>query len=98
MSFLYVTLSRNLLKLHSITSKKSVTTKPGGNTYKNAMLAYLYMTWPNHAKLVKATAPKVALIKGAYLDRSRDFWLYDILTNERSICNFYRFDIKKHRK
>ena len=44
MSFLYVTLSRNLLKLHSITSKKSVTTKPGGNTYKNAMLAYLYMT------------------------------------------------------
>ena len=44
MSFLYVTRSRNLLKLHSATSKKAITTKLGGNTYKNEILAYLHMT------------------------------------------------------
>ena len=44
MSFLYVTCSRNLLKRHSATSKKNITTKDGGNTYKNEMVAYLYMT------------------------------------------------------
>ena len=39
MSFLYVMLSRNLLKLHSATSKKTTTTKHGGNTYKNINIA-----------------------------------------------------------
>ena len=74
-SFLYVTWSRNLLKLHSTTSKKTI----GGNTYKNEMVTYLHMTWPNHAKLIKAAAPKIALMKGTHLNRQHDFWLYDIL-------------------
>ena len=90
MSFLYVTWSRNLLKLYSATSKKAITTKLGGNTYKNEILAYLHMTWPNHAKVIKATAPKVVLMKGTYLNRPCDFWLYGILTDEKSICYFYK--------
>ena len=92
MSFLYVMWSRNLLKLHSPTSKKTITTKLGWNTYKNERVAYLHMTWVDHAKVIKATAPKVALRKGTNLNlnRSRDFWLYDILKNEKSICNFYK--------
>ena len=90
MSFLYVMWSRNLLKLHSPTSKKTITTKLGSITYKNERVAYLHMTWVNHAKVIKATAPKVALIKGTNLNSSREFWLYDTLTNEKSICNFYK--------
>ena len=90
MSFLYVMWSRNLLKLHSPTSKKTINTKLGSITYKNERVAYLHMTWVNHAKVIKATAPKVALMKGTNLNRPRDFWLYDILTNEKSICNFYK--------
>ena len=61
MSFLYFTWSRNLLKLHSATSRKVITTKLGGNTYKNEILTYLHMMWPNHAKRIKATALKLAL-------------------------------------
>ena len=57
----------------SATSKKTITTKLGGSTYKNEMVAYLHMTWPNHAKVIKATAPKVALMKGTHLNRPRDF-------------------------
>ena len=44
MSFLYVTWSRDLSKRHSATSKKTITAKVGGNTYKNEMVAYLHMT------------------------------------------------------
>ena len=44
MSFLYVMLSRNLLKLHSQTTETTMTTKRGGDTYKNERLAYLHMT------------------------------------------------------
>ena len=50
MSFLYFTWSCNLLKLHSATSRKVITTKLGGNIYKNEILTYLHMMWPNHAK------------------------------------------------
>ena len=90
MSFLCVMWSRNLSKLHSLTSKKTITTKLGGNTYKNERVVYLHITWANHSKVIKATAPKVALMKGINLNRPRDFWLYDILTNKKSICNFYK--------
>ena len=69
MSFLYVTLSCNLLQLHSATSKKTI----GGDKYKNEMVAYLHVTRPNHAKLIKAAAPKVVLMKGSHLNRSRGF-------------------------
>ena len=90
MSFFYVMWSRNLSKLHSATSKKTITAKLNGNTYKNEMVAYLHMTWHNQAKLIKATAPKVALMKGTHLNRPRDFGLYDILTNQKGICNFQK--------
>ena len=91
MSFLYVTWSRNLSKLHSPTSKKTITTKLGGSTCKNDRVAYLHMIGRNHAKVIKATAPpKIALMKDTHLNRSRDFWLYDILTNKKSICKFYK--------
>ena len=90
MSFLYFTWSRNLLKLHSATSRKVITTKLGGNTYKNEIVAYLHMMWPNHAKLIKTTSLKVALMKGIHLSRPRDFWLYYMLRNEKTIWNFYK--------
>ena len=94
MSFLYVTWLRNSLKLHSATSKMTI----GGNTLKNDMVAYLHMTWPNHAKLIKpnyaklikAAAPKIALMKGTHLTRPRDFWLHDTLANEKNMSNFYK--------
>ena len=73
MSFLYVMWSRNLLKLHSPTSKKTITTKLGGNTYKYESVAYIHMTWVNHTNVIKATAPKVALMKNTNLNRSRVF-------------------------
>ena len=47
------------------TPKKTI----GGNTYNNEMVAYLHMTWLNHAKLIKAAAPKTALMKGTGLNR-----------------------------
>ena len=87
LSFLYVMWSRNLLKLHSPTSKKTKTTKLGNITYKNERVSCLHMTWVNYAKVIKATALKVALMKGANLNRPRDFWLYGTLTNEKGICN-----------
>ena len=90
MPFLYVMWSRNSLKTLSATFQKTITTKLGGNTYKNERVAYLHITWVNHGKVIKGAAAKVALMKGTNLSRSRDFWLYDILTNEKRICNFYR--------
>ena len=80
MSFRYVMWSRNLLKRHSPTSKKTITTKLGGNTYKNERVAYLHMTWVNHTKVMKGTS----------LNRSCDYWLYDVPTNEKSIRKFYK--------
>ena len=100
MSFLYVMWSGNLLKPHGATSKKTITTKLGGNAYENERVAYVHMTWVNRAKLIKATTLKVALMKGTNLNRPRDIWLYDILTNKKSICNFCKklLDIKFDRK
>ena len=88
MSFLYVIWSRNFSKLHSGTSKKTVNTKLGGNTYRNERVAYLHMTWVIHAKAIKVTASKVALMKGTNLNRPRGFWLHDTLRNVKSIFNF----------
>ena len=48
------------------------------------------MTRPNPAKVMKATVPKDALMKGTHLNRPCGFQLYDILANEKSICNFYK--------
>ena len=50
------------------------------NTYENEMVAYLHVMWPNHGKVIKTTAPKVALMKGIHLNRPHDLWLHDILT------------------
>ena len=90
MSLLHVIWSRNLLKLYIPTSKKTVTTKLDGNTYKNERIAYLYRTWVNHAKVIKATTSKVALMEDTNLNRTDNFWSYYILTNEKSIFNFYK--------
>ena len=73
MSFLYVMRSRNLLKLHSPTSRKTITTKLDGNTYKNKRVAYLHIAWIDHTKVMKATAPKVTLMKGTNLNTPPDF-------------------------
>ena len=76
---IYVTWSRNLLKLHNATSTKTITSNVRGNSYKNKVVAYLHVTWPNHAKVIKATAPKVALMKGTPLNRPCDLimWYLD---------------------
>ena len=44
------------------------------------MVEDLHMSWPNHAKISQATTFKVALMKDALLNRSRDFWLYHIIS------------------
>ena len=87
--YLYVTWTSNLLKLHSAISKRTTTITLVKNKCQNEMVAYLHVTWPNHAIVIKAAAPKVALMKGAHLDRPRSFWLYDILTNEKCINSVY---------
>ena len=99
MPFLYVMWSLNLLKLRSPTSKKTITTKLGGNTYKNETVAYFHMTWVNHANVIKATAPKVALMKEAtwfsiiwYPDKWKEHM--QLLQKLLDI----KFDRKKHRK
>ena len=38
--------------------------------------------------MINATGPKVALMKGTYLIRSSDVWLYNILKNERAYETF----------
>ena len=49
----------------------------------------LHDSWHNHAKLIKATAPNLALIKGAHSYGSFDLWLCDILDKWRaSVTNF----------
>ena len=62
--FLYV--------IQSVTSTKTITTNHSGNTYQNKMVTYFHVTWPNYAKLIKTTAPKVPSMKGTYLNRPHD--------------------------
>ena len=86
MSFVYVIFikwSCNLLKLHSVPFTKTITTNSGGNTHQNEMVVYLHVTWSNHAKVIKALTPNIALMKGTYLNRPWDLRLHDILTNEK---------------
>ena len=56
----------------------------------------------NHAKLIKATALKLGLMKSAYPYRPRDLWLCEILTKEeRHITTFtkaFRHQIRKTKK
>ena len=56
----------------------------------------------NHAKLVKATALKLGLMKSAYPCRPCDLWLCEILTRrERHITTFtkaFRHQIQKTKK
>ena len=49
-----------LYALHGATSTKTITTNIDGNTYQNEMVAYLHVTWPNHAKVIKTAVPKAA--------------------------------------
>ena len=51
-SFLYVIRLGNVLKLHSPTSKKTITTRLGGNIYKNERVAYFHMAWVNHYMII----------------------------------------------
>ena len=84
----YITWLRDLFKLHSATSTKILTTNKITTKWeyiKQWEVAYPHVTWPNHAKVIKATAPKVVSMKGTYLNRPRDLWLHDILKNEKLV-------------
>ena len=56
----------------------------------------------NHAKLVKATALKLGLMKSAYPYRPRDLWLREILTREEhhitTFTKALRHQIRKTKK
>ena len=67
--FLYV--------IHSATSTRTITTNLGVNINQNEMVAYLHVTWPSHAKVIKTTAPKFALMKGTHLNRPLIAWYPD---------------------
>ena len=41
-------------------------TKLGGNAYQNERVSLLLFTWPNDSKVIKATAPKLALMEGTH--------------------------------
>ena len=69
-------LGRNTYKNESINSVIKFYCKE--NNKKVSIWRDLHMTWPNHAKVFKATAPKVAFMKGTHLQRPRYFWLYEI--------------------
>ena len=71
--------------IHSATSMKTIITNLGGNKHQNEMVVYLHVTWANHPKLFKTTAPKVALMKGTYLNRPHDLWLHENLTKIKSM-------------
>ena len=49
-----------LYALHGATSTKTITTNIDGKTYQNEMVAYLHVTLPNHAKVIKTAVPKAA--------------------------------------
>ena len=75
LSFLHVTWCNHVITRHT-------TTKHRRNTYQKEMIPLLHFMWPNHTKVNKAKARKVALMKGNYSYRTRDLWLCDILINE----------------
>ena len=88
MLLLYVMWSRNLLKLLSATFKKIITTKQSENVYKNKRVAYLHLTWVNQAKVINATAAKIALMKGTNLKDNVDFDYMISWQMERASSNF----------
>ena len=93
MSFVYVIYiiwSRNLVKLQSATSTKTITTNLGGNTYQNEMAAYLHVTWPNNAKVIKATTLKLLQWK---VPISTDHVIFDYMISwqmKGACSNFYK--------
>ena len=67
--------SRDIQKFYSVTFKKAKTTKLGGMTYQNERTPFLHVTWPYRDKVIKATAPKLALMKDTHNHRPRKLWL-----------------------
>ena len=63
--------------IHSATSTRTITTNLGVNINQNEMVAYLHVTWSSHAKVIKTTAPKFALMKGTHLNRPLIAWYPD---------------------
>ena len=79
-----------LYVIHNATSTKTRTTNLGGNTYQNEMVAYLHAMWPNHAKVIKTTAPKFALMKGTHLNRPHELRLHIPWQMKSACSNFYK--------
>ena len=67
--------SRDIQKFYSVTFKKAKTTKLGGITYQNERTPFLHVTWPYRDKVIKAAAPKLALMKDTHNHRPRKLWL-----------------------
>ena len=62
----------------------------------------IWWKWPNHAKVIKATIFKFALMKGTHPYRPRKLWLCGIPINgEHNVTNFkkaFRYQIWKTKK
>ena len=67
--------SRDIQKFYSVTFKKAKTTKLGGMTYQNERAPFLHVAWPHRDKVIKVTAPKLALMKDTHNQRPRKLWL-----------------------
>ena len=86
----HITWSSNLLKLHSATFTKTRTSNLGGNTYQKEMVVYLHVTWPNHTKVIKATVPNVASVKGTLSINHMIFHYMISWQMKRACSNFYK--------
>ena len=61
-----------ILKLRSAPFKQAIIIKFGGNAYQHENLSLPLVSQPNHAEVIKGTAPKLALMKGTHSYRPRD--------------------------
>ena len=95
----FIPRSLHIKIVHSSTFKKAKTTKHDGNTWLGWKVLFRHVTWPNHAKVIKATTPEPKSIKSAHPHRSCDLSSDDIMINEkRHITNFaktFRHQIRK---
>ena len=69
-----------------------IATGVGGNAYQNERVPLLHFTWSNHAKVIKATAPKLALMKSTYSYSACDLLVNLDKTKLKNLNNFkYKF-------
>ena len=73
------------LPLHHV-----ITSQTSWNAYQNKRVPLLHFTWPSYAKVIKATVPKLSLMKGRDSYGTHDLWLCYPDKWRASDHNFYK--------